>query len=101
MHRDRYGRICRKPVRGMEEMTGKRFGRLYVERSAGFMRRGALQNSLRLWKCICTSSFGGSEGLALSKARAFFTAWHEVLHVIKAARVTGSHCSPAWINGKG
>jgi hypothetical protein len=37
----------------------------------------------------------------LADARAFVTAWHAVLRVMKTAKENGSYCSPAWINGKG
>jgi hypothetical protein len=70
MERDRYGKFVRRPVRTMEDLTGKRFGRLHVERSAGFMRRGTLQNSLRIWKCICLPRFGGCGGVTFQPTNA-------------------------------
>lgn len=70
MARDRYGRFVRRPVRMMEGLTGKRFGRLCVTRSAGFVKRGALQNSLRLWKCLCLPRFGGCGGVTFQPTNA-------------------------------
>lgn len=51
--RDRFGKYCR-PAYGncRVDLTGRRFGRLVVERSAGFKYwRG--QVGARLWKCVC------------------------------------------------
>jgi hypothetical protein len=61
--RNAKGKYCRAPKVGAVDLTGKRFGRLFVERSAGFVRRGKLQNSLRVWKCKCLPKFGGCGGV--------------------------------------
>lgn len=47
------------------------------------------------------SDYQSPEGIALSNARKFVTAWHEVLRVMKSAKDNGSYTSTAWINGRG
>jgi hypothetical protein len=50
------------------------------------------------WRQIVSDYDHGS--CCLGDARAFVTAWHEVLQVLKTAKRDGSYCSPAWIAGR-
>jgi hypothetical protein len=51
--RDRRGRYCHAPRRGYKDYSGEKFGRLTVERMAGY-RVPKNGTPYRIWKCKCT-----------------------------------------------
>jgi hypothetical protein len=106
--RDRNGRFCRAPRANntQTDLTGERFGRLVVERFAGFVDIGTKNSSRRLWKCRCVSKFGGCGGITFQTTGALHTnnvhscGCLNLEHRIKIGHANRKHGASVHVNGK-